>query len=237
MSLIKYLPSIDEVFEMEPEELGVLLLRYLATFPEGGLNRFNITSANERELYELFGSKHKDFAKLLMEAWMWLEREGFVLPLPGQQNDWSFITRKGNKIIQEENFDAYNKNSIFPKWLDPVIVRKVKPLFIRGDYDTAVFQAFKEGEVRVRKKAKLGNECLGRELMVKAFGPTGPLLDKEATVSEQNATRELFAGAISVYKNPSSHREVDFADPNEVIELICLANNLLRAVEKIQTED
>jgi uncharacterized protein (TIGR02391 family) len=104
---------------------------------------------------------------------------------------------------------------------------------LRGDYDTAVLRSFKEVEVRVRKKAKLGNELLGRELMVNAFGPKGPLTNKTAPKGEQDAMRELFAGAISFCKNPSSHREVQFETPREVIDLICFANQLLRIVGRI----
>ena len=42
--------------------------------------------------------------------------------------------------------------------------------------------------------------------MLKAFGETGPLMvdNKEA----RNAARELFAGAIYLQKNPSSHHKI-----------------------------
>jgi len=114
--------------------------------------------------------------------------------------------------------------------MDPAIMRYVKPLFLRGDYDTAVFRAFKEVEVRVRKKAGLTNEY-GRPLMLKAFGDTGPLMkeNKEA----RNAARELFAGAISFCKNPSSHHEIQFENPRESIDMICFANQLLRIVDRL----
>ena len=45
--------------------------------------------------------------------------------------------------------------------------------------------------------------------------------------------REVFAGAISQCKNPSSHREVKFEDVGEVIDLICIANQLLRIVGRL----
>lgn len=38
------------------------------------------------------------------------------------------------------------------------------------------------------------------------------------------------------FKNPSSHRDVDWDDPGECAELIYLANHLLRMVEKHRSE-
>jgi uncharacterized protein (TIGR02391 family) len=119
-----------------------------------------------------------------------------------------------------------------------VLVRKVKPAFIRGDYDTAVFQAFKEVEVRVRKRAGLGSSDIGVSLMRKAFNPTdGILTDKTADKGEQVARMELFAGAIGTFKNPSSHRDVGLTDPREAADIIHLANTLIRILEIVETAE
>jgi uncharacterized protein (TIGR02391 family) len=66
------------------------------------------------------------------------------------------------------------------------LVRYVKPLFARGDYDTAVFRAFKEVETRVRKKSGFKSDY-GRKLMLKAFGETGPLMAADPEGSQGSA--------------------------------------------------
>jgi uncharacterized protein Ymh len=115
-------------------------------------------------------------AERFMEAWGWLEREGFIAHRPNDMNGHSFfLTRAGHRVAAEEDFDAWRKATIFPDGLDPIIMRNVKPLFQRGQYDTAVFSAFKEVEVRVRKKANMTTEY-GRPLMLRAFGDNGPLM-------------------------------------------------------------
>ena len=220
---------------MEPEELAPFILRYLKGQPVDSINRNNFTSANVQEVYQACGEDNRKleaFTRCLMEAWMWLEREGLVLPKPGQLDDWSFITRKGQRLLEEENFEAYKKANLFPSDMDAVIIKDVRPLFVRGDYDTAVFRAFKEIEVRVRKKGNFPNEDFGVDLMRKAFGTNGPLANKEATKGERDAVRELFSGTLGTFKNPSSHREVRFTDPKEVIDVICVANQLLRMVDR-----
>lgn len=64
--------------------------------------------------------------------------------------------------------------------------------FSVGDYDTAVFEAFKSLEVAVRKKGGSSNSDFGAALMKKAFDPdTGPLRDPAASRSRQKARCDL----------------------------------------------
>jgi uncharacterized protein (TIGR02391 family) len=111
------------------------------------------------------------------------------------------------------------------------IVATVYPLYLRGEYDTAVFQAFKEVEVAVREAAHLNAQDLGCTLMRRAFDPKdGQLADQSQLSAERQALSDLFAGAIGFYKNPSSHRSVVMT-PTRAVEAIMLASQLLNVVD------
>jgi uncharacterized protein (TIGR02391 family) len=218
----QFFPPDAEVLQMAPSELGPFLLRYMLK-QRSMTNRFNFGQA-------IPGSQIPD---RFMEAWASLEREGFIARRAQDQfgNDY-FVTRAGQEVAAAEDFEAHRKAGLFPDGLDPVLMRAVKPMFARGDYDTAVFRAFKEVEVRVRKKdASLVGES-GVDLMNKAFGPKGALM-KGADSKERAAMRDMFAGAFAICRNPSAHQEVKFDEPREVIDMICFANQLLRMVARI----
>lgn len=45
---------------------------------------------------------------------------------------------------------------------------------------------------------------------------------------------ELFKGAIGLFKNPPSHRRVDYSDPTEAAEVLLLADLLMRLLNKTE---
>lgn len=220
-------PSIETVLGMEPEELAPFVLKHLKKV--GKINRYNYSLISE-EKKEYAGEHLGIFQKQLMEAFIWLEREMFVAPMPGTMGEWRFMTRRGEKALEEEDFSAYVKGSLLPsEVLHPILVRKVKPIFIRGGYDTAIFQAFKIVEVQVRKKGGYTNSDIGVSLMRKAFhSQTGSLTNTESEEAEKEAMSHLFAGAIGLFKNPASHRFIDNISPEDAADLIRFANFLLR---------
>jgi len=238
MSLMnKVFPPVDVVLQMDPEELAVPLLECLCQFEEakstGMLNRYTFTLQSNLQAYAQ--DNYDAIAKTITEAWVWLEKEGLIAPAPGHQTgDWIFITRRGRKFRETADVRSYRAATLLPdKTLDPKLASKVSPAFLRGDYDTAIFEAFKEVEVRVRTLAGADKTDIGVNLMRKAFHPeNGPLTDNTQIASERQAISDLFAGAIGSFKNPSSHRDVDFNDPAEVVELIMLADQLIRIAER-----
>lgn len=233
-TLKEILPSLENLLEMEPEEIAPFILKYLdAQESEGShLNRYNFTLNTNPHLSEYAGRNIGQVAKILIEAWMWLERELFIAPNPGEQGEWRFITRRGKKVLKEENFSAYIQSSLLPsEGLHPILVRKVKPLFLRGDYDTAIFQAFKAVEVQVRKSGGYAKSDIGVDLMRKAFNPkTGKLTNIHSEEGEKLAMSSLFAGAIGLFKNPTSHRDIDGISPQEAADYIKVADCLLKMV-------
>jgi hypothetical protein len=219
----QFFPPDAQVLDMAPSELGPWLLRYMMK-QHSMTNRFNFGQV-------IPGGQITD---RFMEAWAWLEREGFIVrrAQDSSGNDF-FVSRAGQEVVQSEDFEAHRKAGMLPDGVDAVVImRAVKPLFVRGDYDTAVFRAFREVEVRVRRKdSSLAGE-FGVDLMNKAFGPTGPLM-KGHDKKERASMRDVFAGPFAICRNPSAHHEVQFAEPREVVDMIWFANQLLRIVGRI----
>ena len=246
--LFELLPDADHLLSLQPEELAGPLLISLdgsdridpfAIISIEPLGRYMQTQPSVRERY--LAKHEKDILFALMEAWQWLECEGFVAPRPthlpngfsiGRMTSY-FVTRRGKAIETPEAFESYRKGNLLPKHqLHSTIAQKVWSLFLRGDYDTAVFRAFKQVEIAVREAAGYDRKKVyGTRLMREAFGKKGPLKDTEQFGDEESDVRsDLFAGAIACYKNPGSHQNV-LITAEEAAEVIIFASHLLRIVD------
>ncbi len=232
-SLYSIFPDGALLIELEPEEIGGIILEYLNHFDDSSktlLNRYNFSLHHTYKEYPQ--ELHQRISQVLMEGWVWLENEGMLVPTPGQQGEWMFISRKGERIRKASDITAYKNSSLLPKkLLHPIILQKTWGMFVRGEYETAVFQSFKEVEVAVRSASGFKNEDIGTNLMRKAFEvEEGALTNKSLPKAEREAMSNLFAGAIGCYKNPHSHRTVEIK-AEEAVELILLANHLINLVD------
>jgi len=243
-SMLDLVPNPQQVLDLEPEELAGYLMEYLNSLStqdlNAQLNRNNFGGSLFYNLYQyppayrtLPSDEREKITEAFMEAWFWLEKEGCLAPKPGPNRDTFFITRRGKRIKNVTDLEALRKADCLPeKLLHPVIAQKTRSLFIRGEYDTAVFQAFKEVEVAVRSVGGYEQTLIGVKLMREAFHiETGRLTDStNPDRGERQALSELFSGAIGSYKNPQSHRHVPLT-PEEAAEMIILASHLLKIVD------
>lgn len=244
-TLLDCLPDPDTVLNLEPEELAGFVMEYLHSLsPQDRSSQLMRNNFGGSLFYyphlcppayqRLDAEKREKITQAAMEAWFWLEREGFLAPTPGPNRDTFFITRRGERVKNALDLQAAQKADMLPKGLlHPLIAEKTWSLFLRGEYDTAVFQAFKEVEVAVREAGGYTATDLGVDLMRKAFDTVrGPLTDQTRPKAEREALGHLFAGAIGSYKNPSSHRKVAL-EPEETVEILMLASHLLRIIDSI----
>ena len=227
--------DVEAVLGLEPEELGGIVLAYLITADRSEMHPTNFASAHGVARYPQ--ARQLDARRALIEAWMWLQREGF-LAIDPDQRDWCYITKRGLAAANADSFAAHRSASLLPRGtLHPVVAERVWGTFLRGDYDTAVFQSFKELEIAVRLASGLEQTDIGMDLMRKAFRPeteklpAGPLTNPKLPRGEQEALQHLMAGAIGSYKNPSSHRAVQISAA-EAVEMIVLASHLLGIVDR-----
>ena len=131
-----------------------------------------------------------------------------IAPKPGDTFGWHFLTRRGQKLKSRKALAAYVDSVLLPRGLlHPVITNACWSAFMRGDYDTAVFQAFRELEIVIRSAGGYKPDDYGVDLARKAFHETtGPLTDPAKPSGERGALAHLMAGALGSYKNPHSHR-------------------------------
>jgi uncharacterized protein (TIGR02391 family) len=232
-SIYSLIPDPETLLALEPEELAGSVLELFNSSVHKERGSVSVGNFISTEWLRDYPYEHQnDIRYALVEALVWLKNEGLLAPDPDQRSfDFLFITRRGRKLENAAALEAYRKSNLLPKeLLHPVMVDKVWPLFLRGVYDTAVFQAFKEVEVAVREIGGYTDKDRDVELMEKAFHPeTGKLRDTNQTEDEKQAALALFTGAMGLYKNPPSHRNINFT-PEKAAEAIIFANHLLKIV-------
>ncbi|MCA9924783.1 MAG: TIGR02391 family protein [Anaerolineales bacterium] len=165
-----------------------------------------------------------------------LERDGYIMQDSTQSNDvFKVLTERGKQEV-EQSLDDMELPTVD---IDQLLTRDdlrslIHDDYLLGDYEIAIFKTFRRLEELVRTKAQQPPTVIGADLMSKAFSPNnGALTHPNAqTRSEQEGLHLLFRGAIMWFKNPSSHRSVGYANPEEAAQVLAFANLLLDLVDQ-----
>ena len=200
--LVNRIPNPEILLSLEPEELGGILLPIFQARPRGtqSLNWWNYIR-EFHQFQELYPRQYAGaVSKAIMEAIDWMISSGLLVHDPDDSHGQSlFVTRRGLEVETPDQFSDFRQASLLnPKLLHPVVAKKAWPTFIRGKFDTAVFEVFKEVEVAVRATCQYEPRMVGVELMRTAFHPErGPLTDTTLPTAEREALMALFAGAYA----------------------------------------
>lgn len=207
--------------------LDYLALRVLQDWSE--TNQWNTYNwLNSLKQY----SGRPEVAFALAEAQHWAIARGLLAKgSPSQtSSDAAFITRLGRRVLAEglESLLASERLNVE---LHPRLER-VRSQFLLAEYELAAFASMREVEIRVRQLAGAEGSLVGVKLMQDSFREGGSLADSSLDPGERVGIMNLFSGAIGVFKNPPSHRQVDYDDPTEAAETILFADLLLRMLDR-----
>ena len=138
------------------------------------------------------------------------------------------------KLLQRAYQDFDSQTLAFSA-LHTEVSEKCQRLFAAGEYDLAIFVAFKTVEEAVRARSGASLSDIGVNLITKAMNANAPILKFSDIFAEQEGHVSLYRGAIAVIKNPLSHRKVGHKSKARVFELIAFASTLMRMLDDVPT--
>ena len=117
----------------------------------------------------------------------------------------------------------------------PELIESSRRMFIDGYYATAVEKAFVCLNNKVKEKSLLDDRD-GADLMRAAFSANSPVLALNPNLSqserdEQRGYMDIFAGVMTGIRNPRVHEHNLEDEPDVALELIVLANHLMRMID------
>jgi uncharacterized protein (TIGR02391 family) len=118
--------------------------------------------------------------------------------------------------------------------IHPLIRETSGALYVDGHYSSAIFEAFKTIEARVRDLT--GIDESGRPLMSTAFGGDNPPLrlnelSSRSDRDEQEGFKLIFMGAQQGIRNPKAHDVVLQEDAERALDYLSLASLLMRRLD------
>lgn len=242
------------------EEIVKAKPMYNLTNSQKDLLRWFVQQVNQRHLSEEFiifwllqgpsisgysGSTEKLLPEIKKGAIQALQAEG-LLQCEALGNDLRCtLTGKAYEAI-DTNFNA--PDTSFVKHLTPLaditnldeqLKQRCLPILGAGSaepklWDSAVRTVGVILEERLRDVGGISDaNCVGLALVNNAFSKNGTLASKFSVDAERQGYRDMYAGIVGAFRNPSAHRLVD-PTPEEGGAFIVFVNLLLKKLEDLR---
>ena len=122
-TLTSFIPDVNLLLELPPEELAEILLQLANEHKQNGLihPQALLTQINgahgEADGYPQ--SRRKDAELAFSEAWNWLTVHGLLVPDTDTNgnNGWKRLSRQASKLLDQKLFQSYARSVAFPKSL------------------------------------------------------------------------------------------------------------------------
>jgi uncharacterized protein (TIGR02391 family) len=237
-------PTVEEANELPVDEFALRILRYFETLDveHPAISRRGIGNKGSWVDKSADRDAALSASRRATEAWDWLVHHGLAAPRQEATSPYQepgYITPRGRAVLADaDGLATMRAEDRLGVDLHARLEHRIRRQFLLREYELAAFAAMREVEIRVRELGGYAESIVGVDLMRMAFNPNeatlGPLADLEQITAEREGTGHLFAGAIAVFKNPSSHRQVDFDDPTVASEIVLLADLLLRMLDGVE---
>ncbi len=231
--VIKYI--VEEIEKNNLSEEFIVSWNFEGTkiFPGNGKERINLEKNSQINI-------SRGVLEALKEAQMIV----YTFVHNSQDHYRCTITGKAYDAVQS-NFNE--PDTSFIKYITPLadvnnldneLKTRCLPILGAGSSDTTLWDSAVRTagvilEERLRKKGSISDPNItGQGLVNKIFSKNGTLASKFTIDSERQGYRDLYAGIIGAYRNPSAHRLID-PTPEEGGAFIIFVDLLLKKLDNL----